>query len=78
MFCIKSTYCCNLIELESNILPQGGACGTWIRLELQHVKFNINGQQSLAFYSGGPTLDNSCTHDGAHPGVSVVYNSCVH
>lgn len=25
-----------------------------------------------------PTLDNSCTHDGAHPGVSVVYNSCVH
>lgn len=27
---------------------------------------------------GGLTLDNSCAHDGAHPGVGVVYNSCVH
>lgn len=27
---------------------------------------------------GGRTLDDACAHDGAHPGVGVVYNSCVH
>lgn len=26
--------------------------------------------------SCGP-LDDSCAHDGSHPGVSVVYNPCV-
>lgn len=24
------------------------------------------------------SLHNACAHDGAHPGVGVVYNSCVH
>lgn len=32
----------------------------------------------VLFCTGGHTLDDSCAHDGAHPGVSMVDNSCVH
>lgn len=44
------------------------------------VRVSAGPAASGHFYSVtcGRTLDNSCAHDGAHPGVGVVYNSRIH
>lgn len=38
----------------------------------------VPGNVLLGLFGGKPTLDYSCAHDGAHPGVGVVYDPCVH
>lgn len=40
--------------------------------------FLFSSFMSGSLFCWGPTLDYSCAHNGAHPGVGVVYNPCVH
>lgn len=48
------------------------------RLDGRPVVALVPGIVLLGLFGGKPTLDYSCAHDGAHPGVGVVYDPCVH